>query len=311
MPSTPTSHTELNLRVARLSVATAALLGALKLVAGLLTGSLAIWASLVDSVMDLVASGVNYLAVRVSGQPADADHAYGHGKAEALAGLMQAGVVGFSGAFLLVEGVRKILGGGEIARLDLGIAVMVISTLASAWITWKLRSTARKTGSLALAADAVHYASDVWTNLGVLFALVLVRWTNIIWFDGVVAALVALVVLWSAVQVLRRSTDELMDRALPPDELATLETAVREAVPELRGMHDIRTRKVGPTLFMDCHVQLDRDQSFVDAHRLTERVRIAVEAERPGAVVTIHADPDPLLPSDLDDLRGDDLRSPA
>lgn len=182
---------------------------------------------------------------------------------------------------------------------------MVISTVASAWITWKLRSTARQTGSLALAADAAHYASDVWTNLGVLVALLLVRWTNIVWFDGVVAAAVALIVLWSAAHVLKRSTDELMDRALEPEALSAVEMSVREAVPELRGMHDIRTRKVGPTLFMDCHVQLDRGLSFVEAHRLTERVRMAVERERPGAVVTVHADPDPLLPSDLDEERGD------
>ena len=95
-----------------------------------------------------------------------------------------------------------------------------------------------------------------------------------------------------------------MDRALSPDALEALEASVRHAIPAVRGMHDIRTRKVGPTLYMDCHVQLDRGLSFVEAHRLAERVRIAVEEQRPGAVVTVHADPDPLLPSDLDEVHG-------
>jgi len=290
----------LNLRVARLSVFTATSLGLLKLTAAILTGSLSIVASLLDSVMDLVASSVNYFAVRWAAQPADGDHAYGHGKAESLAGLAQAVVVGFSGAFLLVEGSRRLLDGVGVERTDIGIVVMALSTAASVWITWKLRSTARRTGSVALAADAVHYASDVWANLGVLAALVVLRITGWQWIDGAVAAVVAMVVIGSALRVLKRSADELMDRALPEVEVRELLESVRERVPEVRDMHDVRTRRAGPTVFLDCHVQLDRTLSFVEAHRLTERVRIAVERVRPGALVNVHADPDPLLPSDLD-----------
>ncbi|MFV1958282.1 MAG: cation diffusion facilitator family transporter, partial [Planctomycetota bacterium] len=172
-----------NLAVARLSVRTAAALGLLKLVTAVLTGSLSIVASLVDSVMDLLASSVNYFAVRLAGRPADADHAYGHGKAEGLAGLVQSVVVAFSGGFLFLEGIRRLFTGAGIRRTDLAIAVMLVSTATSVWITWKLRSTARQTGSLALSADAVHYASDVWTNLGVLAALVLIRVTGAEWID--------------------------------------------------------------------------------------------------------------------------------
>ncbi|MFV1959236.1 MAG: cation diffusion facilitator family transporter, partial [Planctomycetota bacterium] len=117
---------------------------------------------------------------------------------------------------------------------------------------------------------------------------------------GAVGAFVAVVVIATAVHVLRRSTGELMDRSLPPGEIETLLAAVRLSVPEVRGLHDVRTRKSGATVFMDAHVQLDRSLSFVEAHRLSERVRLAIERERPNAWVTVHADPDPLHPSDLD-----------
>ncbi len=289
-----------NLVAARLSVVTAVTLALLKLGAALLTGSLSIVASLLDSTMDFIASVVNYVAVRVSGQPADKEHRYGHGKAEGLAGLVQAVVIGFSGGILFVEGIRRLIGGTSVRHADIGIAVMAISTVASVWITWKLRSTARRTGSLALKADSLHYASDVWTNLGVLAALVLVRYTGYDWIDGVVAAVVAIVVLATGVWVLRRSADQLMDRALPEAEEKALLEAIRAQVPQTRGIHDVRTRQAGRTVFMDCHVQFDRNLSFVEAHRLSERVRIAIEATRPDAQVVVHADPDPLLPSDLD-----------
>lgn len=290
-----------NLSAARRSLATAFLLGLLKLGAAMLTGSLSIVASLVDSVMDLLASSVNFFAVRLAGQPPDDDHAYGHGKAEGLAGLAQAVVVGFSGVFLLLEGLRRLWHEVGIDHTRVGIVVMAISTAASVWITWRLKATARKTGSVALAADAVHYQSDVWTNGGVLVALVLIEVTGWQWIDGGIASVVSLVVLGTAIHVLRRAVQELMDKGLPPDEVESLIAGVCEQVPEIRGIHDVRTRRAGPTVFMDCHVQLDRGLSFVEAHRLAERTRYAIEQRLPEALVNVHADPDPLLPTDLDD----------
>ena len=290
----------LNLRTARLSVGTATALTLLKLVAAVFTGSLSIVASLVDSVMDILASLVNYFAVRLAGRPADAEHAYGHGKAEGLAGLGQTVVIAVSGVFLLVEGVRRLISGRDIDRPDLGLAVMAVSTVASVWITWRLRSAARRTGSLALAADSIHYASDVWTNLGVFVALAALRIADWHWIDGAVAAAVAVVVLGTAFHVLRRSTAELMDRALPAEAVARLLAAIRTEVPETRGLHDLRTRRAGPTVFVDCHVQFDRALDFPAAHLLSERVRIAIEHTYPGAYVTVHADPYPLLEADLE-----------
>jgi ferrous-iron efflux pump FieF len=290
----------LNERTARLSVATATALGVIKLTAALLTGSLSIVASLVDSVMDLVSSSVNYVAIRFSRRPADAGHAYGHGKVEGLAGLAQAVLVAASGIFLLVEGIRRAVTGATIGLTDVGIGVMAVSTVASIWITWKLKHTAKRTASVALAADAVHYQSDIWTNLGVLAALLVIRITGLSWVDGAVAALVSLVVIATAIHVLLRSTDELMDKSLPEAEEKELLRAIQKAVPAIRGLHDVRTRKAGPQVFMDCHAQFDRGLSFVEAHRYSEQVRMAIERVRPGALVNVHADPHPLLASDLD-----------
>lgn len=290
---------EANVRVARLSVATAFTLTLLKLVALVLTGSLSIAAALADSVMDVIASSVNYFAVRLAGQPADAGHRYGHGKAEGLAGMAQGLIIGFLGLFLLVEGVRRLASHqGELEYTGVGIAVMAFSLVASAWIGWLLLRTGERTGSVALKADAAHYTSDIWMNAGVLGALVAVRLTGWDWIDGAVSCAVALVVLAAAVKVLRRSVGELMDASLSDVQIKAIGAAIAENVPEARDVHDLRTRKSGPDVFVDMHVSFDRALSFPEAHRLSERVRVAVERVMPTAQVHVHADPHPFLPSD-------------
>ena len=287
-------------RVARLSVATAITLGVLKTAAVVLTGSLGIVAALVDSFMDVVASSVNLFAVGYALRPPDAEHRYGHGKVEGLAGLLQSLVIAGVGAFLVVEGTQRALHADvPIARTTVGIAVMVFSLLASIWIAGLLKRTARETGSVVLEADAAHYASDVWSNGGVLLALILMGWTGWWWVDGVVAVLAGAIVLYSAWRVLRKSVVELLDTALPEEEHARLRTAVERDVPEVREIHRFRSRRSGPNTFVDLHVAFDRDLSFVEAHRLSERVRIAIEAARPGTFVHVHADPYPFLETDL------------
>jgi ferrous-iron efflux pump FieF len=288
-----------NVRVARLSVATALTLALAKLGAVFVTGSLAIAASLTDSVMDIIASSANFVAVRVAGQPADEEHRYGHGKAEGIAGLGQGLLVGFVGLALLGEGVRRLVTGkGELEHTGIGIGVMVVSLVASAWIGWLLLRTARKTGSVALEADAAHYTSDIWMNLGVLASLVGVSATGWMWLDGALSALVALIVLRTAYRVLRRSTRELMDVSLSPAECERIEQVIRSEVPETRDVHALRTRKSGPAVFVDLHVAFDRDISFPAAHRLSARVARAIENAVPGAEVHVHADPHPFRPSD-------------
>ncbi len=292
-------HAGLNLRVARLSVLTAAVLGLSKLGAVVMTGSLSIAAALMDSFMDLIASTVNMFAVRFAGRPADEEHRYGHGKAEGLAGLVQGIVVGFTGLFLLFEGTRRLITQeAPIAFTEVGIGVMVLSLVGSAWIGWLLTRTAKKTQSVALKADAAHYTSDVWMNLGVLVALVVIQLTEWTWIDGAVACFVSLIVLHAALKVMRHAVAELMDTGLPDEEQQRILAAIREQVPDAKEVHRFRTRRSGPTCFVELHVSFDRDLSFVKAHRLSEEVRAAVAGAVEGAEVHVHADPYPYLESD-------------
>ena len=283
---------------ARNSVITASLLGGIKLLAAIFTGSLALAASFVDSLMDVFSSSVNLVAIRIGSRPADLEHRYGHGKAEGLAGMFQGAVVGFSGVFLAVESVRRLFQGASVEHEALGLAVMAISTVVSVWITWRLRVTAKATGSIALAADSTHYASDIWMNLGVFVALILVRLTGEARIDPVVGLGVAGIVVASSFHVIKASLDELMDRDLGPEVDAAIRAAISKAVPEAREVRELRTRRAGRLRFVDLTVAFDRSLPFAEAHLLSERARQAVQAAVPGAEVQVHADPDPLLPAD-------------
>lgn len=283
---------------ARASVVVASLLAGMKLVAAIFSGSIALAASFVDSLTDIFSSSVNLVAIRIGNRPADDDHAYGHGKAEGLAGMFQGAVVGFSGVFLVVESTRRLVEGTRIPSEWLGLLVMAVSTIASVWITSFLRRRSRETESGALLADSAHYASDVAMNLGVFAALALQHVFDAPWIDAVVGLLVAGLVLKSSWHVLRASLDELMDRHLGADVATAIREGVARDVPEAREIRSLRTRRSGRARFVDLTVAFDRSLSFAEAHRLSERVSRVVRTTVPGADVTVHADPDPLLPGD-------------
>ena len=283
---------------ARASVVVASLLAGLKLLAAIFSGSMALAASFVDSLTDVFTSSVNLVAIRIGSRPADEDHRYGHGKAEGLAGMFQGAVVGFSGVYLIVECTRRLSAGTHVVNEWIGLFVMAASTVASAWITWFLRRRAKETGSSALLADSAHYSSDVLMNLGVFVALGVQRLVEAPWVDPVVGLLVAWLVLRSSWHVIRASLDELMDRDLGDDTHTAIRRAVMERVPEAREIRSLRTRRSGRARFVDLMVAFDRNLPFAEAHRLSERAVRAVRDVVPGADVTVHADPDPLLPED-------------
>lgn len=270
----------------------------MKLLAAIFSGSVALAASFVDSLTDVFSSSVNLVAIRIGSRPADEDHRYGHGKAEGLAGMFQGAVIGFSGVFLVVESVRRLRAGTPTTNELLGLVVMAVSTAASVWITWFLRRRAKETGSSALVADSAHYASDIVMNLGVFVALGIERFTGAAWIDPVVGLLVAGLVLKSSWHVVRSSLDELMDRELGSDVEAAIRAAVVAAVPGAREIRALRTRRSGRARFVDLTVAFDRNLPFAEAHRLSELAGRAVRATVPDADVTVHADPDPLLPGD-------------
>lgn len=278
--------------VARLSIFAAAFLILIKTGTGWVTGSIAVWASLLDSAMDISASSINYFAVRAASRPPDEDHAYGHGKAESLAGLFQAAVITFSGLFLIYEAIKRMIQPHPTHSETVGVATMLVAIAVSYALVARLRHVARLTDSPALSADAVHFASDVWTNGGVLVALALIYFTGWTIVDPIISVVISIYILTSALAVGRESVDVLMDRRLPPE----VDEQVAEIVGRFRsegvlGFHDLRTRRSGSQKFIDLHLEVERDQTLEQAHAASVRVLRTIEAEIPRAKVQIHTDP--------------------
>ena len=278
--------------VARLSILAAAFLILIKTGTGFITGSISVWASLLDSTMDIFASIINYFAVRAASRPADEDHTYGHGKAESLAGLFQSIVIAASGFFLIRESIRRIIHPNQTSSEWLGVMTMLIAVAVSIALVARLKRVARETESPALHADATHYVTDIFTNLGALLALVIIGLTPWQMADPIISIAIAFYILWSAVSVGRESIDVLMDRRLPLDvdeQIASVVSRFRDQ--GVLGFHDLRTRRSGSQKFIDLHLEVVRDLSLQDAHDATVRVLRAIEAEIPRARVQIHTDP--------------------
>jgi cation diffusion facilitator family transporter len=277
---------------ARLSILAAAFLIVLKTATGFLTGSISVWASLLDSAMDIFASTINFIAVRAASRPADEDHAYGHGKAESLAGLFQSLVIAASGIFLIWEATQRITKPQGTSHEWIGIATMLIATATSVALVRRLRRVARETESPALHSDAMHYVTDIYTNASALVALLIIRLSHWQIADPLISILIAIYILWSAVHVGRESVDVLMDRRLPfevDEQIAEIIGRFREE--GVLGFHDLRTRRSGSQKFIDLHLEVERNQRLQEAHDVTVRVLRAIEAAIPRSRVQIHTDP--------------------
>ena len=286
------SEERLKSSAARLSIAAAAFLIVLKTATGWLTGSISVWASLLDSAMDIFASAINYFALRAAARPPDEDHRYGHGKAESLAGLFQSFVISASGLILIYEAVKRVLTPQPTAQEWLGVGTMATAAVVSLALVARLRSVARRTDSPALNADAVHYVTDVYTNAAALAALLVVALTGWTLADPLVSIAISAFILWSAFAVGRDSVNVLMDRRLPREVDAKVAAVVERFRGEgVQGFHDLRTRRSGSVKFIDLHLEVDRAQTLPQAHDLSVRVLRAIEAEIPRSRVQIHTDP--------------------
>jgi len=284
-------------RATMASVAVALLLIGIKLVAWVMTGSVSMLASLVDSGLDAAASLVTLLAVRQATTPADREHRFGHGKAEALAGLLQAAIVAGSGLFLLFESVRRITDPVAIEHGLIGVGVMVISILFTIVLVLYQRYVLARADSLAVAGDRLHYLSDLLSNAGVIVALVLAGQFGLVEADGVIAFGVAAILLWGAWGIGSGAYDMLMDRELPDAEREQIKAIVL-AEPKVKAMHDLRTRRSGLATFIQLHLELDGDMKLREAHVIADAVELAIMQAFPGAEVIIHEDPDDLDEND-------------
>ncbi|CAA7624996.1 Cation-efflux pump FieF [Candidatus Terasakiella magnetica] len=293
-PDTPLSLDHSAARLMRwatyASTFTAALLIAVKLTAWVMTDSVALLSTLIDSTLDLGASVLNLMAVRHALTPADREHRFGHGKAEALAGLGQAAFILGSGALLLVEAMGRLIHPQAVARSEVGIGVLIFAIVATAILVRFQRHVVSRTGSLAISADSLHYAGDVALNGSVIVSLLLSRWLEIDWIDPLFAIAIGGWLLFNAWQVARGSLDSLMDHELPDAERNRIRDIARSH-PQVRNLHDLRTRTAGHQGFVQFHLELDGTLLLMDAHRIADEVEQAILTEFPRFEVIIHEDP--------------------
>lgn len=274
------------------SVATSFFLAVLKLITGIFTHSMAIFASALDSAMDMTISFVNLIAAKEAAKPPDEDHAYGHGKIESLASLFQSILIGLSGLFLTFEAVRRLIVGTSLRSIPLGIAVTLVSMMASTILARVLQATARKNKSLILSTEALHYSTDVITHAGTVIALLLVHFTRLPIWDLALSIGVSLYIFKASYKIFRQAVDELLDRSLPAVSKEDIETIIRQFSPSVVGIHNFRSRQVGPQIFLDFHIEIRGEDDFKRAHTMTESIIQRIQDHYPGADVTVHFDPE-------------------
>jgi cation diffusion facilitator family transporter len=292
---------------AGLSIASNSLLIALKLVAGAITGSIAIITEAIHSSIDLMASVIAFVSVRRADEPPDAEHPYGHERIENLAAAIEGMLILVGAGVIVFEATRRLVTGSEVESLGVGIAVIAFSIVANVAVSTFLQRRARALGSPALEGDAAHLRADALTSVGVLAGLALVEITGEPAFDAIAALAVAAAIVVAGIRILSRSSRVLVDEAPPPEELDTIERAIaseRAHHPEIAGYHKLRARRGGNHRYIDLHLQFRKGASLENAHALAHEVRGAIERAIPNSEVLIHVEPEESLRSPEQEARG-------
>jgi len=282
--------TRLNVSAGIASVAVALVLVAAKSWAWAETGALSVAASLVDSALDLVVSIANLAAILYAAKPADEDHRFGHNSIEDIAALAQAVMVATAGVALGWRGVERLLSPQPLAAESAGIAVMALSVALTGVLVWWQRRVARQTGSKVVAADSLHYLSDLLPAAGAIVALGASALFGVVRLDSVVSLVAAAVLLRGAWKIGGSAFSALMDREAPA-EVERRIAGVVENFPDIRGFHDLKTRVSGSRTFVQLHIELDGSQPLLDAHEIGARLRRSILMAVPGSEVIIHMDP--------------------
>jgi cation diffusion facilitator family transporter len=280
-------------RAAAVSIASNSCLIVLKVAAGLITGSVGILSDAVHSLMDLIASLIAWASVRKADVPADASHRYGHEKLEDLAAGAQALLLLIGAVVIAVEAVRRLINGGRVDSIGIGIAVAGVAAAINFVVSAYLERTGERTGSNALHANAADLRTDAMVSVAVLVSLVLVKLTGATWLDSVVGLLVAAAITRTGVRILVDASRRLVDEALPADELAALQEVVESFVgDEVVGFHDLRARHVGSHHQVDLHLQFAAGTSLERAHYVSHQLQDAVIARLPGTTLLVHLEPE-------------------
>jgi cation diffusion facilitator family transporter len=296
-PKTAADRSAITRRITSLSVGTAVLLIALKAFALGASGSVSILASLTDSALDLVASLATFYAVRWAAAPPDAEHRYGHGKGEAMAALVQAGLIFASAIFIGWEALQRMFDPRPIGAGGWAVGVMVLSIALTAGLVVLQTRALKQTGSLAVAGDRSHYAADLAANVVVLIGVVSGTWLRAPGLDAAAGLVVAIWLFWGAFALLKQAADHLLDRSASDADQIAVTTAVL-ADPRITGVHALRTRMAGSTVMIQMHIDLNPALTLAAAHAIVEEAEARIRTALPDSDVLIHPDPAGAHPSE-------------
>jgi len=287
------SHGQLMRYATYASATVAVMLILLKAVAWIYTDSVSLLATLIDSCLDALASLLNLLAVRHALSPADREHRFGHGKAEALSGLGQSMFISGSALFLVLESLRRLWSPQPLEMAMVGVMVMGISIVLTLILVSYQSMVVKQTGSTAIRADSLHYRTDLLINIGVLLSLLLSQylWSGI---DAMVALAIVGFLLYSVKEIIRNALDDLMDHELSEEARCSIKKMVNDH-PQVQGMHDLRTRRSGLTTFIQLHLELEDHLTLFEAHAISDEVEANLRQLFPQAEILIHEDPASLL----------------
>jgi len=293
-PIGPAAQAPPKTRAAAFSIASNALLIALKLAAGLVTGSIAIITEAIHSSIDLVASVVAWISVRKADEPADESHPYGHQKVENLAAAIEGMLILVGAGIIIFESVRRVVDPPEVESLGIGIGVIAFSMVANVCVSTYLYRQARATDSPALEGDAAHLRTDAMTSGGVLVGLLLVEITGLEVLDPITALVVAGAIVAAGLRIISRTSRVLVDEALPAHELEAVRRAIEDhGAPEVVGFHKLRARRAGSRRYVDLHVQFRDGTTLARAHAVSHELDAAIRARVRGAEVLVHLEPEP------------------
>lgn len=292
-------HNRLKKAAATASIMLSGGLCLLKIFGAFYTGSLAILSSLIDSLADVFASSVSYVAIRFSTRPASQEHRYGYGRAESISALVQSAFIAGSGLFVMYDGIGRLITPKPMEKPGLGIVIMLLSLSATILLIVFQKYVARKTSSPAIAADSAHYTVDVLTNLSIVLSLIVVKYFHIGWFDVLTAFVISAYLIYNAYKIAAEAVSALTDRELSED--------IRQKVIDIvinsegiDGYHDFRSRDLGGSYFFEIHLELDGNLTLNKTHELTDNVEEKIKQAFPGAQVIIHQDPYGLHENRLD-----------
>jgi cation diffusion facilitator family transporter len=278
-------------KAAAISITSNTLLILLKLIAGLITGSVSLIAEAIHSCMDLAAAVIAFVSVGISDKPEDKKHPFGHGKAENISGVIEGVLILVAAGIIANEAIHKITEGVELEIVEVGIATMAISIVVNILVSRYLLKISKSTDSLALEADAAHLTTDVLTMSGVLMGLITVKLTGIEILDPIVAILVAILIVKAAIEIILKSFGGLMDVSLPESEQAAIEKCLIEHSNHIVEFHKLRTRKAGSQRQIDLHLVIPRTASVEEAHNLCDHLETDIGKILPNTIVNIHVEP--------------------